>query len=108
MATIEDAFYAVVQGSGSADDKIELMHELRQALPADRWTTRWVIWGLIFVVVVPIVGLTVSFTCWTLNPADVAANKEFNVSKLLPQGLVSLARSRSAAARSAAGGLVVA
>ena len=89
MATIEDALHAVIQGSESAEDKIKLIHQLIKALPTDRWSTRWVIWGLIFVVIIPIVGLTISFTWHVLNP-DITKG-ELDFGKLIPQGVVSLA-----------------
>jgi len=62
MATIEDAYYAVAQGAGSAEDKIKIMKEIRSAILSDRWATRGVIWGLLLVVILPIIGLTISFT----------------------------------------------
>jgi hypothetical protein len=80
MATIDDAILAAVQGAGTPAEKIKIINELRKALPTDRWTFRWVIWGLIVVVLVPAVGV---FLIWLFR-----GNVEINS---LPQGLISLA-----------------
>lgn len=56
MATIDDAILEVVRGVGTPDEKVKIIKELTTAAPTDRWTTRYVIWGLIAVVIVIAIG----------------------------------------------------
>lgn len=56
MATIDDAILEVVRGAGTPDEKVKIIKELTTAAPTDRWTTRYVIWGLIAVVIVVAIG----------------------------------------------------
>jgi hypothetical protein len=80
MATIDDAILAAVQGNGTPAEKIKVIAELRKALPTDRWTFRYVIWGLIVIVLIPMAGV---FAIWAIK-ANIDANS-------IPQGLISLA-----------------
>ena len=80
MATIDDAIFEVVRGAGTMDEKKQLIDELRKALPSDRWTFRYVIWGLIAIVIIPTLGV---FILWAVK-GDLDASK-------IPQGLISLA-----------------
>ena len=80
MATIDDAILAAVQGAGTPAEKQKIISELRKALPTDRWTFRWVIWGLIVVVLIPVAGV---FLIWLIK-GSIDVNS-------IPQGLISLA-----------------
>jgi hypothetical protein len=82
MATIDDAIFAVVQRNDlDANQKNQLIGQLRKALPTDRWTFRYVIWGLIAVVIIPTLGVLI---LWAWNIETFDASK-------VPQGLISLA-----------------
>ena len=80
MVTIDDAILAAVQGTGTLAEKEALVKQLTKALPTDRWTFRWVIWGLIAVVLIPVIGVFVIW--WVKGNIDVNS---------IPQGLISLA-----------------
>jgi hypothetical protein len=56
MAMIDDAILEVVRGAGTADEKAKIIRELITAAPTDRWTIRWVIWGLIGLVIIIAIG----------------------------------------------------
>ena len=55
MATIDDAIQEVVRGTGTPEEKVRIIRELRKC--TDRWTLRYVIWGLIAVAIIPILGI---------------------------------------------------
>src|SRR5690348_11995038 len=81
MATIDDAILAAVQSTtGTLAEKEALIKQLVHALPTDRWTFRWVIWGLIAVVLIPVIGV---FGIWAVK-GTIDANS-------IPQGLISIA-----------------
>jgi hypothetical protein len=77
MATIDDAILAAVQGAGTPAEKLKIISELRKSLPTDRWTFRWVIWGLIVVVLIPVAGV---FMVWLIR-GNIDVNS-------IPQGLI--------------------
>lgn len=57
MTTMHDAILDVVRGSGTADDKIKIIGTLIS--DENRWTSLYIIWGLIAVVILTIVTLIV-------------------------------------------------
>jgi hypothetical protein len=82
MATIEDAIFEAskLPSDASIEHRLKLIEELRKSLPTDRWTFRWVIWGLGLVVVFPVVVICIKYF---LAEGFDAAN--------IPQAVVSLA-----------------
>jgi hypothetical protein len=79
-ATIEDSILEVVKGTKPSDEQIKIIRALRKSLPTDRWAFRWVIWGLIVVVLIPMVTFVLSG--WLKGSIDITN---------IPQGLISLA-----------------
>jgi hypothetical protein len=57
MTTMHDAILDVVRGGGSADEKIRIISTL--IADENRWTSLYIIWGLIAVVILTIVSLIV-------------------------------------------------
>jgi hypothetical protein len=79
MATIDDAILEIARGTGTPEEKVKIIRELTRAAPTDRWTLRYVIWGLIAVVVLTIVAVIIPL----FHGAKELAT--------LPQGIVALA-----------------
>ena len=85
MATIDDAIFEVIRGAGTMDEKKQLIDELRKALPSDRWTFRYVIWGLIAIVIIPTLGV---FILWVVKGDLDPARFHKGLSPLRPLRLV--------------------
>ena len=82
MPEIDDLIREVIRSNASADDKTKIIQVLLMGAPADRWgINRYVIWGLIAVIVMTVIGVVITWGRATGNLT------EFKV----PEGLVALA-----------------
>jgi hypothetical protein len=82
MPEIDDLIREVIGSNASADDKTKIIQALTAAAPADRWgVNRFVVWGLIGVVVVTVVGVVIAWGRATGNPTNFT----------VPEGLIALA-----------------
>jgi hypothetical protein len=85
MSKIDDAMYNVATDRQmSASEKLQVIRELQKALPTDRWTLRYIVVGLVALVILPVLFI-IGFACWVYLRTGQVAGTE------IPQSLVSLA-----------------
>ena len=83
MPEIDNLIREVLRSNASADDKTKIIQALLAGAPADRWgINRYVIWGLIAVVVMTVIGVVIAW-----SRAATGDLTKFAV----PEGLVALA-----------------